>query len=67
MDTYGVFIEENEEILKTLPPSWAALEYYALGISDPMFGEYQTTAAANGGEVSAQRSDDTEKLVSDQD
>lgn len=51
VDTYGQFIDENEEALKKLPPSFAALEYYTLGISDPMFGEYQTSAQATGGEV----------------
>lgn len=50
MDTYGQFVDENEEILKTLPPSLAAIEYYTLGISDPLFGEYQT-AASDKGEV----------------
>ncbi len=52
VDTYGQFLDENEEALKKLPPSLAALEYYTLGISDPMFGEYQTSAQAAGGEVS---------------
>jgi ubiquinol oxidase len=51
VDTYGQFIDENEEALKKLPPSLAALDYYTLGISDPMFGEYQTTALASGGEI----------------
>lgn len=50
VDTYGQFVDENEEILKTLPPSLAAIEYYTLGISDPLFGEYQT-AASDKGEV----------------
>lgn len=52
VDTYGQFLDENEERLKKLPPSLAAIDYYVLGISDPMFGEYQTGAGASGGEVS---------------
>ena len=48
VDTYGQFVDENEEILKTLPPSLAAIEYYTLGISDPLFGEYQTAASEKG-------------------
>jgi len=51
VDTYGQFIDENEQALKDLPPSLAAVEYYTMGISDPMFGEYQTTAIATGGEI----------------
>ena len=48
VDTYGQFIDENENLLKELPPSIAAIEYYSLGISDPLFGEYQTSSAPNG-------------------
>jgi len=48
VDTYGQLIDENEELLKKLPPSIAAIEYYSLGISDPLFGEYQTSSAPNG-------------------
>lgn len=33
VDTYGQFIDENEEALKKLPPSLAAVEYYTIGIS----------------------------------
>ena len=51
VDTYGQFLDENEEILKELPPSLAAVEYYTIGISDPMFGEYQTSAIAAGIDV----------------
>lgn len=50
-DTYGQLLEENEELLKELPPSLAAVEYYTVGVSDPMFGEYQTTAIAAGTEI----------------
>ena len=42
VDTYGQFVDENEDKLKQLPPSLAAVEYYTVGVSDPMFGEYQT-------------------------
>lgn len=44
VDTYGQFIDENAEALKKLPPSLTALEYYTVGVSDPMFGEYQTSS-----------------------
>ncbi len=48
VDTYGTFVDENEEKLKELPPSLIAVEYYTVGISDPLFGEYQTKHGANG-------------------
>lgn len=51
VDTYGQFLDENEKVLKQIPPSLAAVEYYAVGISDPMFGEYQTSAIASGTDV----------------
>jgi len=51
VDTYGQFLDENAEALKKLPPSLAAIDYYTIGISDPMFGEYQTSATAQGGEI----------------
>ncbi|KAL7490358.1 hypothetical protein ACHAW6_016127 [Cyclotella cf. meneghiniana] len=47
VDTYGQFVDENEEKLKKLPPSIAAVEYYTVGVSDPMFGEYQTASVAS--------------------
>lgn len=52
VNTYGQFIDENEELLKSLPPSRAAIDYYSFGFADPLFGEYQTTALATGSEVS---------------
>ena len=51
VDTYSQFIDENEKLLKELPPSLAAVEYYTIGVSDPMFGEYQTSAIAEGRDV----------------
>lgn len=48
VDTYGQFLDENEEMLKKLPPSFAATEYYTFGITDPLFGEYQTSAQIKG-------------------
>jgi len=30
--------------LRSLPPSLVAVEYYTIGLSDPMFGEYQTAS-----------------------
>jgi len=35
VNTYGVLLDENEEVLKELPPSLAAVEYYCFGSSDP--------------------------------
>jgi len=51
VDTYGQFVDENEERLKKMPPSLAAVEYYTVGVSDPMFGEYQTSAIAAGTDI----------------
>ena len=51
VDTYGQFIDENKEQLKKLPPPLVALEYYSLGIADPLFGEYQTSAQAKNEEI----------------
>jgi len=53
VDTYGQFVDENEALLKELPPSLAAVEYYSFGASDPFFGEYQTSAVSRGVEVSS--------------
>ncbi|KAL7549668.1 hypothetical protein ACHAWF_016965, partial [Thalassiosira exigua] len=47
VDTYGQFVDENEEKLRQLPPSLAAVEYYTVGVTDPMFGEYQTASVSN--------------------
>jgi len=47
VDTYGQFVDENEEKLKELPPSLVAVEYYTVGVSDPMFGEYQTASVSD--------------------
>ena len=53
VDTYGQFIDENEDKLKELPPSMIAVEYYTVGLSDPMFGEYQTRhGTVHGGDSS---------------
>lgn len=48
VNTYSQFVDENEDILKELPPSLPAIEYYGYGSSDPLFGEYQTSAIAKG-------------------
>ena len=40
--TYSQFLDDNEILLKELPPSLAAVEYYTLGTTDPMFLDYQT-------------------------
>jgi ubiquinol oxidase len=44
VDTYGQFVDENEAELRKLPPTLVAVEYYTIGLSDPMFGEYQTAS-----------------------
>lgn len=51
VNTYSEFLDENEELLKELPPSLAAVDYYALGISDPYYAEFQTTAISKNEEV----------------
>lgn len=47
VDTYSQFVDENADKLKKLPPSLVAVEYYTVGVSDPMFGEYQTASVSN--------------------
>ena len=49
--TYSVFCENNKELLKDLPPSKAAVEYYSLGTSDVFYAEFQTAAMATGQEI----------------
>jgi ubiquinol oxidase len=51
VNTYGQFIDENEALLKKLPPSLAAVQYYSFGSADPFYAEFQTTALAEGQEV----------------
>lgn len=51
VNTYSQFLDENEELLSELPASAVAVEYYGFGSSDPLFGEYQTSALAKGEEV----------------
>jgi ubiquinol oxidase len=51
VNTYSQFLDDNEELLKELPPSVAAVDYYVLGASDPLYGEIQTTAVAKQKEV----------------
>lgn len=45
VSTYGQFVDENEILLKELPPSLAAVEYYVLGASDPYYAEFQTSSS----------------------
>jgi ubiquinol oxidase len=52
VNTYGVFLDDNEEMLKKMPPPMAAVEYYTLGAADPFYAEFQTAALASGLEVS---------------
>lgn len=56
VDTYGQFVDENEEKLKALPPSLTAVEYYTVGVSDPMFGEYQTASVSDPDREGVRRS-----------
>lgn len=51
VNTYSVFLDNNEEELKKLPPSFAAVEYYCFGSSDPFYAEFQTSALSKGEEV----------------
>ena len=46
--TYSQLLEENEELLKSLPPPIRAVEYYTIGASDPLFSEYQTSGPKSG-------------------
>ncbi|GBG72755.1 hypothetical protein CBR_g12323 [Chara braunii] len=45
-DTYGQFVDENEELLKMLPPSPVAVNYYEGG-DLYMFDEFQTSRLPN--------------------
>ena len=46
--TYSQLLDDNESLLRELPPSIAATDYYAFGISDPLYAEIQTDALARG-------------------
>lgn len=48
--TYTIFGEENEKLLKELPPSTTAIAYYSLESSDSFYAEFQTAALAQGHE-----------------
>lgn len=48
VNTYSVLLSNNEELLKSLPPSRAAIEYYKFGTSDPFYAEFQTEALSSG-------------------
>ena len=52
VNTYSVFLDNNEDLLKELPPSVTAVDYYTLGSSDPFYAEFQTAALASGNDVS---------------
>jgi ubiquinol oxidase len=43
VNTYGQFMDENEDLLKELPPTWVAVEYYMGASSDPFYAEFQLT------------------------
>jgi ubiquinol oxidase len=51
VNTYSQFLDENEALLKTLPPSLAAVDYYALGSYDPYYAEFQTAAIKEEKEI----------------
>jgi len=46
--TYGTFMDENEAVLKELPPPRAAVEYYAFGSYDVLYDEIQTSSVSKG-------------------
>jgi ubiquinol oxidase len=52
VNTYTVFMDNNRELLKELPPSNEAVKYYSLGMSDPFYAEFQTSSIV-GHEVSS--------------
>jgi len=41
--TYSQLLDENADLLRKLPPSIPAVEYYSIGAFDPLFDEYQTS------------------------
>jgi len=45
VDTYGEFVDANEELFKSLPPPFAALNYY-MGSDLYLFDQFQTTNLA---------------------
>jgi ubiquinol oxidase len=51
VNTYSVFLDNNEDLLKELPPTNVAVNYYSLGLSDPFYAEFQTSPIV-GHEVS---------------
>lgn len=51
VNTYGQFLDENEAELKELPPPIAAVDYYALGASDPFYAEFQLSAVGGDKQV----------------
>lgn len=51
VNTYSQFLDENDEVLKQMPPPLAAVEYYSFGTSDPFYAEFQTTSLAEGKEI----------------
>jgi ubiquinol oxidase len=44
VNTYGQFLDENEEKLRQMPPPLAATEYYTFGLTDPFYSEIQTSS-----------------------
>ncbi|CAM9344831.1 unnamed protein product [Chrysoparadoxa australica] len=46
VDTYGLFLEENEAVLKALPPPPAAVNYYMSETSMYLFDAFQTSKPA---------------------
>jgi ubiquinol oxidase len=51
VNTYTVFLNDNEQLLKELPPVNAAVNYYSLGTSDPFYAEFQIASVLAGSEV----------------
>lgn len=48
VNTYGQLLEDNVELLKSMPPPFTAVKYYSLKSQDPLFDEFQTSAMSNG-------------------
>lgn len=50
VNTYSQLLDDNEELLKSLPATRAAVNYYSFNSKDPLFTEYQTAAMTAGEE-----------------
>uniref|UniRef100_A0A7S2LGM5 Ubiquinol oxidase n=1 Tax=Leptocylindrus danicus TaxID=163516 RepID=A0A7S2LGM5_9STRA len=65
--TYSQFLDDNEALLKELPPPLAAVEYYTLGTTDPLFQDYKTphfSASDEEDEFESRKSSPGENMTS---